>query len=105
MNDEQFMEAARLLAEHSMQSTSGFDARLDVLTNRLLSRPLTPQERAIARKSYHNFESYYDGHPADAVKLLNVGAKKPDPALPQAEYAAFTMLSNQLLNLDEVLNK
>jgi len=29
----------------------------------------------------------------------------PDPALPPADYAAFTMLVNQLLNLDEVLNK
>lgn len=88
-----------------MQSVSGFGARLDFIARRLLARPLTLVERGIARKAYRDFESYYDAHPADAAKLLNIGEKKPDPALLTAEYAAFTMLTNQLMNLDEVLNK
>jgi hypothetical protein len=36
---------------------------------------------------------------------LNEGERRPDPALPQADYAAMTMLTSELLNLDEVLNK
>ncbi|MBL8215625.1 MAG: DUF1553 domain-containing protein, partial [Bryobacterales bacterium] len=40
MNDEQYVEAARSLAERSMESTAAFDARLDYLSTRIMSRPL-----------------------------------------------------------------
>ncbi|MBS1830892.1 MAG: DUF1553 domain-containing protein [Acidobacteria bacterium] len=105
MNDEQYVEAARTLAERSLESTAAFDARLDYLTLRILARPLRLEERAIARKAYDNFKTHYDAHPEDAEKLLSVGDRKRDPSLPLGEHAAFTMLTNQLLNLDEVLNK
>jgi hypothetical protein len=105
MNDVQFVEAARELAEHGMQSAADFDGRLDFLSTRLLARSFTAKERAIARRSFDQYRGYYKAHAADALKLLNEGERKPDPALPPADYAAMTMLANQMLNLDEVLNK
>ena len=105
MNDVQFVEAARELAGRSMRETTGFDARLDYISTRLLDRSLTLKEKSIARHSYDKFESYYQAHEADAKSFLNEGQHKPDPALPQAGFAAMTMLTSQLLNLDEVLNK
>ena len=105
MNDVQFMEAAYALAERSMEAQADFDQRLDLLSTRVLARPLALAERQIAAKAFQDFRRYYLAHPADAGKLLNVGEKKADPALPPAEFAAFAMLANQLLNLDEVLNK
>jgi hypothetical protein len=105
MNDVQFVEAARELAERGMQSAADFDGRLDFLSTRLLARPFTQAERAIARRSFEEFRSYYAGHSGDAAKLLNEGERKSDPALAQADFAAFTMLANQVMNLDEVLNK
>jgi hypothetical protein len=59
----------------------------------------------IARRAFDDFKAYYEQSPEDADKLLHTGERVPDPALPAADYAAFTMLANQLLNLDEVLNK
>jgi hypothetical protein len=88
-----------------MQSAADFDGRLDFLSNRLLARPFTARERLIARRSFEEFRSYYAAHSDDAAKLLKDGERKPDPALPRSEYAAMTMLANQILNLDEVLNK
>jgi hypothetical protein len=41
----------------------------------------------------------------EATRLLNVGDSEWDTTLPVAESAAWTMLVNQLMNLDEVLNK
>jgi hypothetical protein len=105
MNDVQFLEAARVLAEAAIANTNGFDARLDYITARVLARPLAANERAIARTAYNGFAQYYDARPEDARKFLDQGERKSDPGLPSAEHAALTMLASQLLNLDEVLNK
>ena len=101
MNDVQFVEAARALAGRSMESLASFDEQLDFVALRLLARPLTAAERQIATKSYAEFERFYDGHPADARKLLATGERKADPALATAEFAAMTMLTSELMNLDE----
>ena len=105
MNDVQFVEAARFLAESAMENATGFDARLDYLSARVLGRPLAANERLIARKAYTDFEHYYAAHPEDARKFLDDGDRKSDPSLAPSEHAGFTMLASQLFNLDEVLNK
>ena len=105
MNDIQFVEAAREIAGRAMQTSTDFEAQLDFITTRILARPLATKERTIAKKSFSSFRTYYSSHEGDALKFLAQGERKADPSLPQAEYAALTMLTNQLLNLDEVLNK
>ncbi|HUB79911.1 MAG TPA: DUF1553 domain-containing protein [Bryobacteraceae bacterium] len=105
MNDVQFVEAARYLAETAMENATGFDARLDYIASRVLMRPLAANERAIARKAYDDFERYYNQHPEDARKFLDDGERKPDPSLSPSEHASLTMLTSQFLNLDEVFNK
>jgi hypothetical protein len=105
MNDVQFVEAARTLAESAMENGVTFAERLGYLSSRVLIRPLTLEEQRIARKAYDDFARYYAAHPEDASKFLNDGEHKPDPSLPAAEHAALTMLANQLFNLDEVLNQ
>ncbi len=105
MNDTQFMEAARNLAERAYKSGATVDARVDFLSRNVVSRLLNPQEKQIAAKAYRTFMQRYDAHPEEAKQLLTVGDKQADPAVPAAEYAALTMLANQMLNLDEVLTK
>ena len=105
MNDPQFVEAARELAGHAMENSLDFDAQLEYLSTRLLARPFTLREKQIARRSFEGFRARYQDSRADAAALLNTGVRKPNPALPQPEYAALTMLANQLMNLDEVLNQ
>ena len=48
-----------------------------------------------------SYQSDDDG----ANRLINTGDSVPDSILPATESAAWTMLVNQLMNLDEVLNK
>ena len=105
MNDVQFVEAARVLAEAAIENSPAFDARLDYISARVLARPLAPGERLIARRTYHDFERYYSAHPEDARMFLDDGERKPDPSLDAGVHAALTMLASELLNLDEVLNK
>jgi hypothetical protein len=88
-----------------MESTSAREARLDYIALRVLARPLSLAERPMVRRSLEAFEKHYAAHPEDARRFLSEGERKPDPGLPFAELAALTMVTNQLLNLDEVLNQ
>jgi len=106
MNDPQFFEAARTLAQHALVAGRGdFDRELDFMSERLLARPLDGREKDIALRAYRDYKSYYNSHSVDARKVLSVGESKPDASLPVPEFAAMTMLANQMLNLDEVLHK
>jgi hypothetical protein len=106
LNDPQFIEAARRLAERTLRDGGDDDAaRLDFIARRLLARPLTEHERPLVERSLAELMAYYREHVEDAAKVVTVGASKPDPALDASAMAGWTMLVNELLNLDEVLNK
>jgi hypothetical protein len=55
--------------------------------------------------SLAQMERHYDADPQDARKLIAVGEKKADPAIPPPELAAWTMVASEMLNLDETLTK
>ncbi len=63
------------------------------------------EERDVVKKAYRDFLRYYDSNPADADKLLSQGERKVPAGANKPELAALTMVANQLMNLDEVLNK
>ena len=105
MNGTQFFEAARSLAENAMRAEKKFDARLGYMTSRLLARAMEEKERAVVGDAYADYLRFYDSHPAEADAALSVGESKPGQKLGKAEFAALTMVANQLMNLDEVLNK
>ncbi|MBM3787342.1 MAG: DUF1553 domain-containing protein, partial [Acidobacteria bacterium] len=61
MNDIQFVEAARNLAERTLKNTKGgFDERLDYLSAYVLARPFEERERAVVRAEYKDLLSHYD---------------------------------------------
>jgi hypothetical protein len=106
LNDPQFVEAAKHLAEVALKAGGGkFEPTLDVIAKRILSRPFRPEEVSVIRKSLDNLDGYYKTHAKEAEQLLAVGEIKVDPKLEKATLAAWTMLANELMNLDEVLNK
>ena len=101
LNDIQFVEAARHLATKSLKSGNA----LDFMARRLLARPLNTTEKIIAETTLEGLKTHYDANPKEARALVTFGESKPDPSLNTAQLAAWTMLANQMLNLDEVLNK
>ncbi|QDT05434.1 Planctomycete cytochrome C [Rubripirellula lacrimiformis] len=106
LNDPQFVEAARGLATFILADPTAKDAdRLQVAAQRLMSRPLTDQEIAILLTSLGRLRSFYESNDSDAAKLLTTGQLPIDETIPTAELAAWTMLCNELMNLDEVLCK
>jgi hypothetical protein len=105
MNDVQFVEAARVLAEKTLKAADTDEARIDFVAKRLLARPFRAAELAIVKDSLKDFRAEYKAKPAEAKKLIAFGESKADAKLDAGELAAWTMLVNELLNLDEVLNK
>ena len=105
MNDPQFVEAARKLAELTIRHGSSVAERLDFLAETLISRPLAAVEVADLTKSLDRYAKYYQEHPQDANDLLTTGAAPVSSDLNPVEIATWTMISNQFLNLDETLTK
>jgi hypothetical protein len=108
LNDVQFVEAARVLASAILADpalSADTSARLQSIAMRLLARPLRAEELNIVRTSLADLLSYYQLHPDLAKQLIAEGASKPNANLEPAELAAWTMLVNELMNLDEVLTK
>jgi len=106
MNDPQFVEAARVLAQNALLSSRhNFKHEAAFMADRLLARDLDPKERDVVTRSYRDYLAYYKSAPADAQKLIHTGASSPDPSLPAPRLAAMTMVANELMNLDEVLAK
>ena len=106
LNDIQFVEAARHLAQIALQSGgASAEARIDFLSRRLIARPFSPPEMAVANASLAELSAHYEANVEDAKQLIAFGESKADPALDPKQLAAYTMLTNQLMNLDEVLSK
>ena len=105
LNDPQFVEAARVLAERVLTGPGDEAARLNEIALRVLSRPFKPAELRIVARSLDALRRQYADAPADVKALLAVGARPANAGIKPAELAAWTMLVNELLNLDEALCK
>ena len=86
-------------------ASDSIEARLDFVAKRLLARPFRAEELPIVKQSLAELVAHYQSHAEEAKQLIAVGESKADPALDSAQLAAWTMLVNELMNLDEVLNK
>jgi hypothetical protein len=106
LNDPQFVEAARKLAELAMRNGSE-DPRRTIawIAERVLLRPLRDEEVKIVAETYAVAEREFTERVDSAKQFLAVGESKPDPTLPPTKLAAVAMVANQLLCLDEALNK
>ena len=105
MNDPQFVEAARRLAERALTSSSSDDEALDQVARRVLLRPLRSRESAILKSSLTDLLAFYENQPNEAKALIAVGDAPASDAISPSKLAAWTMLANQVFNLDETLNK
>ncbi len=106
MNDPQFVEAARVLAQKALQAfRTDVNGAIDFMTVRVLARTFAPAERTIVLGAYQDFAAHYRANAPAAAQLLAVGESRADSGLPPAELAALTMVANQIFSLDEALNK
>ncbi len=106
LNDITYVEAARALAQRVLLATpDDADARLTELYRLALFRAPTAEEQAILSERLGRLRKQYHAEPEAAAALLQVGESARDETLPATDHAAFTVLCQLVLNLDEALCK
>jgi hypothetical protein len=105
MNDVQYIEAARALAERAMKTSPDRDSQIAFAFRRLLGRGPRSEEIAVLGTSFdRQLEEYRMAH-QEAESLLKQGASPRDTSLNIAEHAALTGVMLAILNLDETLTR
>ncbi|HUG69473.1 MAG TPA: PSD1 and planctomycete cytochrome C domain-containing protein [Pirellulaceae bacterium] len=105
MNDVQFVEAARNLAQRMMKSGESIEARLEFGFRVSTARTPDESERRVLLGIYNSVLNDYQQDTAAANSLVSVGESKRDESLDVAELAAWTIVANAILNLDETVTK
>ncbi len=106
LNDPQYIEAARHLAQRALADCPENPAgAIDYIGLHVLGRPMGDRQQEIVSASQHDFLDFYQAHPEDAKALISVGETPADEKIDPAVLAAWTMVCNQIMNLDDVLNK
>jgi hypothetical protein len=105
MNDPQWLEAARHLAERVMHESPDPEGRLNALGEILLARSWGPKEKAALETALSKFKSVYAQDRSSAEKLIAVGESKPDTNLHADDLASWMLVASAAMNLDAVLNK
>jgi len=106
MNDVQWIEAARALAERVIKEAGPKpETRIDRMSEILHSHDPSPKTLAVLEGSLNQMEKHYAADPKAAKALVHDGESKPEGHVPEPELASWTMIANEMMNLDETLNK
>lgn len=103
MNDVQHFEAARSFASLILKAAADTPARIDYAYRRALARPASPEETAAITELLDQQTTRYSTAPEDATKAITFGDSKPPGDLNPAELAAWSLVANLILNLDEAI--
>jgi hypothetical protein len=103
-NDVTFVEAARHLARRMLiEGGTTTDDRLTCGWRLALARRPRNEELAVLRPSLERYRSFYGSNLDAAERLVSVGESQRDERLNTAEHAAYTMIAQTILNLDETI--
>ena len=104
LNDVEFVEACRVLAEHAMRNAEPQN-RVTWMWRRVLSRPPDASEVALLTELVDRHRKQYESDPDAAIQLISVGDLPTDEDLDASELAAWTSVARVLFNLDETITR
>jgi hypothetical protein len=105
LNDTQFVEAARVLAERALKESGSAQERIGFAFRRLTARAPDGAELALLEQLLTEQKAMFKQEPDRAEKLIAVGERKRDPGLDPIELAAMTSVSQAIMNLDATVWK
>jgi len=107
-NDEQLLEAARVLAQRTLaeaEEDAGDDAKLSRMMRRCTGHAADGAALGVLRDALDYYRQRYRDAPDDAAALLKQGEHPLPEDHDPAELAAWMMVGNALLSLDETIVK
>lgn len=106
LNDAQFVEAARVLAEKTIKEGGATEEqRIRYCFRRLTAREPDKNETRLLKQLLDEQKNLFAKEPARAEKLIAVGDLKRDAKLNAVELAATTALAQTIMNLDATVWK
>ncbi len=106
LNDPQYLEAARIIAEQMLRSApDDLEARVRLTFRQLTGRLPEIREQAVLRRLLDEQLHYFQSTPAAAEKYLAVGERARDVGLPVSDLAATAVLASAVMNHDEFVMK
>ncbi len=103
LNDPQYVEASRMLAQRLLQHGGTVDNHITEAFRLLTSRSPSPAEREILKQTYEEQLAEFQAIPTDASALLQIGDATADPRLPADELAATTIMVNTVMNFEAAI--
>jgi hypothetical protein len=106
LNDPQFVEAGRALAQRLIQSGNDeASQRIDLCYRLATSRPAKAREIEILTKLFEENLARFRGNPEAAKQFLAIGESPRDESIDPIEHAAWMVVAQTILNLDESLTR
>ena len=103
MNDPQWVEAARVLADRAMKEAGDSDEqKLQFISRQVLCRELKRDEREIFLESVGKFREKFKADEPAAAGLVKAGDSKAEVS---SELAAWALVASEMMNTDEAMNK
>jgi hypothetical protein len=106
MNDVQHFEAARVFAERILRDGgSTVDERLTFAYRTALARTPKQEELQVVRAVLDQFLARFQADEKAAQQVAHAGESKPSVVASAPELAAYTLVANVILNLDETITR
>lgn len=106
MNDPQFVEAARVLAEAALKSGgTSLEQQIEFAYRRTAGVKPTNSVQSILTEAFHEELARFQADTEGAKKFLSIGEAKRNESLDPATHAAMTVITSMILNLDETLTR
>jgi hypothetical protein len=106
MNDPQYVEVARAVAQRAMtEMGAGTQRSIGHAFRLLIGRHASERELAVLTRLYDEQCQEFKARPDDALALLAVGDHQRNEQLDSTQLAAMTIVAQALLNHDESVTK
>jgi hypothetical protein len=106
LNDPQFIEAARMLAQKLLEQRDiGINDQILAAFRILTSRSPSEKEMLVLTRLYREQKSHFESVPNDAREFLAIGDTRRDEQINAADHAAMTVLVKTLMSFDECVTK
>ncbi|WP_232064998.1 DUF1553 domain-containing protein [Rhodocytophaga rosea] len=105
LNDPQFVEAARVLAQQTIKNTSDANNRLTYMYQLLTAKKPTAKEMAILQKLYHQEWNKFKEYPEKMEGWVTTGEQKLAQQTDLPTLAAYTVVASTIMNSDAFLTR